>query len=646
MAAGDSRDFGKLKLPRLIGDGMVLQRNAAVKIWGWARAGEAVTVKFCGRTYGCAAAECDGRWEILLEPMQAGGPYTMDISTKSTGKVGEESGAERIIIKDIMAGDVWVCSGQSNMQTPVLRVIEQFENYVREACCKDIRYFLVPERYDFNKKQNDLEGGRWISPDASNVPDFSAVALFFAYEIYKKYNVPVGIINASIGGTPIEAWMSEESLKDWPRQLDELAKCKDAAYVEGTIKREEAEIARWFGQLDQLDEGFADPENRWNLEVDITDWNSVSLPASWADAGMKDFIGSIWIKKELDIPSEFAGKPAVLKLGTIVDSDVVYLNGVEVGAVTYRYPPRKYNIPAGLIREGKNTITVRTVSNAGDGGFVEDKPYRLELAGLQISLAGEWRYKVGAAMDRPLPGTTFFSYKPAGLYNAMISPLLDFTVKGFAWYQGESNTTAAKEYVSLFRTMITDWRQEWKLGSLPFLFVQLANFMRAVSEPGPSGWAELRDAQFKALSLPDTGMVVAIDAGEWNDIHPLDKRTVAQRLALCAGKAAYGEDIISSGPIYKDVLWEAGKAVISFHEPAGRLVPKGGGPLRQFSIAGSDRKFIWAKAEIKENSVIVWSDDIKEPAAVRYAWADNPEGANLYNEEGLPASPFRTDDWD
>ncbi len=655
MTAGNSIS-GKLKLPRLISDGMVLQRDMAVKIWGWAERGDTVIVKFAGSIYK-SIADSDGKWETILGAMPAGGPYTMEISARSTGcsgdcdeSIADGSGfgaAKHITINDIMVGDVWVCSGQSNMQTPVLRVIEQFGKEVQEVCCKDIRYFQVPERYDFNNRQTDLEGGCWVCPDQKNVLDLSAVALFYALEIHKRYNVPVGIINASIGGTPIEAWMSEDSLKDWPPKLDDLARCKDGSYVAGIMKSEEEAIAKWVSRLDQLDAGLADSEGHWTGDnCDISQWPSVKLPVSWSDIGIRDLYGSIWLKKELEIPAELAGKPAVLRLGTIVDSDVAYINGVVVGATTYRYPPRKYNIPAGIIEGGKNIITVRTISNAGDGGFIEDKPYSLELGGYAFKLAGEWKYKIGAAMDTPLPGMTFFSYKPAGLFNGMISPLLGYAIKGVLWYQGESNTSAANEYFTLFARLISEWRREWKLGSLPFFFVQLANFLRPASEPGPSGWAELREAQCKALALPDTGMAVAIDIGEWNDIHPLDKMTVAQRLALCARKVAYGEDIICSGPLYKDWTIDGSHVTIRFHEKTGRMVSRDGGPLSQFSIAGADHKFIWANAIMKDDSVIVWNDEIKEPAAVRYAWADNPEGANLYNEEGLPASPFRTDDWE
>ena len=285
---------------------------------------------------------------------------------------------------------------------------------------------------------------------------------------------------------------------------------------------------------------------------------------------MKVFYGSIWLRKSFVLTAEAAGKEAILRLGVIVDSDVVFVNGVQVGTVTYRYPPRKYVIPAGITKEGVNTIIIRVVSNSGDGGFIEDKPYKIEAGGIVIDLTGRWEYRIGAVMEDPLPEPVFFSWKPAGLYNGMLAPLHHYAVKGIAWYQGESNTHKAEEYFGLFERMIGSWRKAWGYDRLPFLYVQLPNFQRAVSEPGPSEWAQLREAQLEALSLPDTGMAVAIDAGEWNDIHPLDKMTAAKRLALAAYKVAYGEDVISSGPVYKDMVKEGNRIIVRF-----RNLPEG-----------------------------------------------------------------------
>ncbi len=320
------------------------------------------------------------------------------------------------------------------------------------------------------------------------------------------------------------------------------------------------------------------------------------------------------------------------------------MNGKFVGTISYQYPPRRYTIPENVLQAGKNIIVVRIISNIGDGGFIKDKPYELIVEGQTYDLKGEWQYQLGAKME-PLPGETFFQYNPMGLFNGMIAPLTHYSVKGINWYQGEANAERPADYCKLLPALITDWRQQWNQPDLPFLYVQLPNFMEPSAQPGESNWALLREAQFKSLSVPETGMAVAIDIGEWNDIHPLNKEDVGKRLALAAQRVAYGEDIVSSGPIYQSSKIEGNKIIITFSSTGSGLYVKNGGDLKYFAIAGEDKKFVWAKAKIVDNTVVVWNDTINHPVAVRYAWANNPEGANLFNQEGLPASPFRTDDF-
>lgn len=652
--------MGSLRLPRLIGDGMVLQRNTAVKIWGWAAEGEIVTVEFIGRSYTATAGK-DGSWKTELEAAEAGGPHDMTIG----------AGDQVITVKDILIGDVWVCSGQSNMQLNVSRVRDLYEDEISRFNNDKIRQYMVPERVNFKAPQDDLQGGVWIGAKSENVLNFAAVGFFFAAALYKEYQVPIGLINASIGGTPIEAWLGEESLKGFPQHLEELVKCKDDAYIEGIRQRDAEASSAWFGQLDHTDEGLGEYGLPWYSETaDESDWSAMVLPAVWAEKGLKDFCGAVWFRKEIEIPSGLAGLPALLRLGTIVDSDKTWINGVFVGETTYRYPPRKYQIPAGVLKEGRNVIAVRAVSNKAEGEFIKDKLYRMEIGGRIIDLSGKWKYRIGASLQNPLPDTTFIQYKPSGLYNGMIAPVMKHTVKGILWYQGESNTSRAAEYDKLLTVLIRDWRREWKLGSLPFFIVQLPNFLKPACQPGQSDWAELREAQQKTLFLPDTAIVVAIDAGEWNDVHPLNKKTVGDRLALAARCVAYEEDIVYCGPVFQDLRIEGNRIFVRFSNIGKGLAvgpevgavagPEAGlpavvtairavgenGQLKHFAIAGADRKFVWANAEIQNDTVIVWNDQITDPVAVRYAWADNPAGANLYNRDGLPASPFRTDTWD
>ncbi len=623
--------FCQVRLPRLISDGMVLQRDANVKVWGWADAGENVTVNFNGKTYK-TTADKDGKWEVKLSGLKAGGPYTMEIKA-----------SKAITLKDILVGEVWVCSGQSNMQLPISRVRDLYEDEIADSSNPNIRQFAVPEKYDFNMPHEDLQSGNWVSADPKTVLNFSAAGYFFAKALYEKYNVPIGLINSSVGGSPAEAWMSEGALKEFPKYYEELQKLKDTDYVNQVIKNEKVVSDEWYKNVYQLDEGWSKGEKWFDVNYDASPWQTMNLPTYWEDEGLGRLNGVFWFRKEIDVPASMVGKSGRIDLGAIVDSDQVYINGKLVGSTSYQYPPRKYAVPADLLKEGKNIIVIRVISNSGRGGFVRGKPYELKAGGQKIDLKGQWQYKIGATV-KPLSGSTFFQYKPAGLYNGMLFPLLNYTIKGVIWYQGESNVKDPLEYQKLFPALIADWRQKWNEGNFPFLYVQLHNFMQAQEQPSESGWAALREAQLKTLSVPNTGMAVAIDVGEWNDLHPLNKGDVGKRLALAAEKIAYGDKIVVySGPIYQSVKIDGNKIVISFTNIGSGLIAKGGGELKYFAIAGADKKFVWANAKIEGNKVVVSSDAVSNPVAVRYAWADNPEGANLYNKEGLPASPFRTD---
>ena len=378
-------------------------------------------------------------------------------------------------------------------------------------------------------------------------------------------------------------------------------------------------------------------------------WRPFWLPGYWADQGIKGLNGVVWFRKEIDVPASMAGKPAKLFVGRIIDADETYLNGVKVGNTTYQYPPRRYVVPAGLLKEGKNLLVVRVSNTVGKGGFVPDKRYELTDDVSHIDIRGDWQYKVGEVFPQQLeairPPAFSAQNEPTGLYNTMVAPAVRYGIKGFLWYQGEANTGNPREYRKLLPALIADWRAKWQEGNLSFLYIQLPNFMEVQYSPSESQWAELREAELEALAVPNTGMAVTIDIGEWNDVHPLDKKDVGDRLALTAEKTAYGDSsVVASGPIYQSAESDGHKIVLSFTGIGSGLMVKGGGKLRQFAIAGANRKFVWADARIEDDHVIVSSPDVVIPYYVRYAWADNPEGANLYNKEGLPASPFRTDE--
>jgi sialate O-acetylesterase len=611
---------------------MVLQRNADVKIWGWASPNEKITIQFMDSAYRISA-HSNGDWMITLTGLKAGGPYTMQVKASNA-----------ITISDIMIGDVWICSGQSNMELPMRRVSPMYPSEIANSTNPYIRQFSVPQKYNFNEPQKDLPGGTWKLANPENTPDFSAVAYFFAKELYEKYKVPIGLINASLGGSPAEAWMSEAALKKFPAQYQEAQKFKDSTLIQTIENGDRTRIDAWYRLLGQKDEGYQTTPNWRDPSLNTSGWATMKIPGYWANTSLGEVNGAVWFRKNIPIPASMIGQQAKLILGRIIDADSVFVNGVFVGSISYQYPPRRYNIPSGILKEGINTIVVRVISNSGKGGFVPDKQYAIIDGDKTLDLKGDWQYKLGATME-PLGSQTFIRWKPLGLYNAMINPLLNYRIKGAIWYQGEANAERPLEYRKLLPALIQDWRSNWNQGDFPFIIAQLPNYMEPKEQPAESNWALFRESQLKTLSVPNTALTVNIDIGEWNDIHPLNKKEVSKRLALAARNLAYGEKkLVYSGPVFESMVIKGNKAILTFTHTGSGLMVKGGKELACFAIAGSDKQFVWAKAIIEKNKVIVWSDTVKIPVAVRYAWADNPEGANLYNKEGLPASPFRTDE--
>lgn len=619
----------QIKLPRLISNGMILQRDAPLKIWGWAGANENISVSFLNKEYKTTAG-ANGNWMVTLPKQKAGGPFTMQLKASN-----------EITLTDILIGDVWLCGGQSNMELWMGRLKYKYADEVASANNPNIRQFLVPDKYNFQQSQQDVEAGNWIAVTPKTIADFSGVAYFFAKEIYAKYKVPIGLINAALGGSPAEAWISEEGLKKFPGYYNEAQKFKDDNLIKQIENRDRQIISTWYNYIDEFDEGHK--KNWHSPATDISGWGQMNIPGYWADAGAGNYNGVVWFAKEITVPASMVNAKAKLELGRIVDADSVFINGKFVGFTSYQYPPRRYELPAGILQGGKNIITIRVVNSSGKGGFVLDKRYELTTATDTISLIGAWKYKTGITATA-LPGETFIRWKPVGLYNSMIAPLINYGIKGAIWYQGEANTKNPAEYKDLMQTLIEDWRSKWNIGSFPFYYVQLANFMEVKLIPQESNWAALRQQQLNTLTVPNTGMAVAIDLGDWNDIHPEDKETVGKRLALLAQKNTYEEKkLVASGPLYQTMKVEGNKIIISFTNTGSSLIAKGNGELKQFAIAGADKKFVWANAIIKGNTVIVWNDTIAKPVAVRYAWADNPEGCTLYNKEMLPASPFTTE---
>ena len=624
--------YSQVRLPHLVRDSMILQRDTKINIWGWANAGEKVTVKFAGKTAKTTTGT-DGKWLLQFSPIKAGGPYTLQVDASN-----------HITLKDVLIGDVWLCSGQSNMVHQMALHSVRYGEDIAKANYPQIRQFWVPNVANMQGPQDDLPNGNWAWANPQDVLQFSAVAYFFARDLYEKHHVPIGIINASWGGTPIEAWLSEDGLKSFPAITATLQQNKDTAYI-NSLSQKSVNVSE---KLLQKDNGLNDPIPWFSTTYRPKGWRNINIPGYWEDQGIKDLDGVVWYRREIEVPASMVNVPAKVSMGRIVDADILYINGRFVGSTTYMYPQRRYAIPAGTLKPGKNLFIIRVQNNVGKGGFVPDKPYLLIAGTDTIDLKGTWEYKVGVVnipqRDFGGGGGIAAQNQPAALYNSMVAPYINYSLKGFVWYQGESNTGKPDEYGRLLPTLIHDWRMLWKQGELPFLYVQLPGFMDRTFLPSESQWAALRESQFNTLSIPNTAMAVAIDLGEWNDIHPDRKKEVGDRLALAAEKIAYGEkNLVASGPLYQSATIEGNTIIVSFTNTGSGLVSNDDEPFSQFAIAGADKKFVWAYAKIKGNTIVVSSADVANPKYVRYAWADNPDGANVYNREGLPASPFRTD---
>jgi len=632
--------LAQIRLPRIISDGMVLQRNDSARIWGWASPHEQIRLIFLQHTY-ITQADAAGRWQIRLIPAPAGGPYAMEID-----------GNNHITLKDIYIGDVWLCSGQSNMQLPMRRVQPRYAALMAQVHQPEIRQFLVPMQMNFQHPEQDFSSGEWLPANDWTVLDFSATAYFFARALYEKYHVPIGLINASVGGTPIQAWMSRDALRDFPEELATADHYADRHFVDSVLRENWQHAESWMMPAWQHDSGWQDspPWYESLSSAAMSHWKPTEVPGFWDQSPWKDFYGIVWLKKTFVLSETRLARwknqhvPVTLWLGRLVDADYTYLNGAFVGNITYQYPPRIYPVAVDLLKPGENEITVRLMHQSGlPWGFVPDKTYALVAGHDTLSLQGEWKYRIGCSMPA-MKGQVFVQYQPTGLFNGMIAPLLPYTIRGAVWYQGESNTAHPEEYAVWLKDMIQDWREKWQQGNFPFLIVQLPNYGFPAKDPNAwSGWALVRQAQLQALQLPNTGMAVTIDIGEWNDVHPLDKKDVGERLALAAEKVAFGEQNTSPGPLCVSAVRQNERVVLHFTHIGKGLQAKGkDGWLHEFLIAGADHHFVRAKARMAgPDAVEVWSDEVKHPAEVRYAWSDSPVQPNLYNSEGLPASPFR-----
>lgn len=687
---------------------MILQRNQKNCIWGETEDGRQGTIEleFAGKDYTTLSKQ-NGKWEIELPEMNAGGPYDMKITVCENDTDTKER--ESLVIEDIMIGDVWVLSGQSNMELPVSRTRDLFGDEIKKVNNQYIRMFQVTQQFDFHEPVDELKEGSWIGANPASVLNFSAVGFYFAERMYEQYGVPVGLIQTAIGGAHAEAYMSEEVLLKTAKQLrkthqgDKHSSCE--CDVNGTCKycyeevlernRNDAIVNQiiaddlkrqddWFGQLNATDIGI---KEKWYLcahkeaaaeiaTADVAEWKPMNVPGMWEDTELEHFTGSVWIHRSVVIPETWVGKEATLWCGTMVEGDDTYVNGTLIGHTDYRYPPRRYAIPTDLLHAGENDIMVRIFTHSNVGGFISGHPYCIRCGKDTIDLSGQWEYRVGTKLEPLGMEQTFFLWQPVGTYNAMIYPLRRYGIAGALYYQGEGNDKVPEDYEALMSSLIDCWRDLFGRKDLPFIYVQLANFagepMGCANKNDKEGttWAVVREAQRNCLTVPFTGMASAIDLGSANELHPQNKKELGRRLAAWAANILYHETTECCGPLFKKAVLEEGENATRvrlyfshtgsglttgsmqadvFDQPLHFHKEAEGTALRWFQVIDAKGNEFEVTPEIQnrrlgnEDTLLVDVSHIQNPVKLRYAWHNNPEGANLYNIEGFPASSFEAD---
>ena len=634
-ALGAQTPPGEFRLPPLFSDHMVVQRDVTIPVWGWAPPRSRVTVKLDERS-ASTTADSTGRWRLAFAPLPAGGPHTLTVSRAD----------ERVVIHDVVAGDVWLASGQSNMEFRV----EQGANAAHEIASahdSSIRHFKIPISWA-ERPVDSLAGGAWSVADSEHVGAFSAVAYFFARELRVSQRVPIGIVNSTWGGSAIETWISARAQGMAPD-----GPAKAFAAERRRIDSMGVVLRARLGSVPDHDPGMVNGSAPWAApSLDTSGWRPIHVPALWETEGYADVDGIGWYRTTVTLTADEASRGARLLLGAIDDDDITWVNGVEVGRTNGYNLPRSYDVPASALRAGANVIAVRVADGGGGGGIGGSTIVpRLEIGGVSHALPSEWSFRIGE-LAFGMDGQRI-NKVPAVTYNRMVYPLLPMPIKGVIWYQGESNANNAAEaraYRTQFATLIRSWRRELNGGKgadFPFLWVQLPNYGKPDTEPpAESDWALQRESMEGALSLPNTGQAITIDVGEAGDIHPKNKQDVGRRLGLVGRRVAYREPVVSSGPTYRSHTIDGSRITLTFdHVNGGLVTSASSGEIGGFAIAGADRKFVWAHARIEGDHVVVSSDRVRQPVAVRYAWANDPPEPNLYNKAGLPAAPFRTDGW-
>ena len=625
--------FAQLKVARLFSDHVVLQRQKPIPVWGWAKAKDKITVTLAGQTQ-MAITDANGKWQVRFNPLEAGGPFMMSVSDKTNS----------LKINDILIGEVWLCSGQSNMEFMVKQA-DNFKVEKKNANFPQIRHFFVEHEVTMTP-ETDLKTGEWKVASEETVGDFTAVGFFFAREIYQKLNIPVGLLHSSWGGSQIEGWISKEGMVS-NDEFKNYAQNLPNNWMDADVMQDKKLRKQLFGT--DFMPTVEDEKKYVSANYDFSKWHNGDSPlGQWDWKGIWAFRGTSFMARNVEISSEMANQLTTLGLGIQDAQNEIYINGKLVAEGILK-GVRKIVIPANTWKVGTNSLMVKF------GKMIDPAWYGSGLMGTnedlfvsankeKVSLTNGWKLMPSFVDKHEYVHSS--NNVGTSIYNGMIAPLVPFAVRGALWYQGETNAGRAYQYRQSFPLMINDWRKKWD-DDFSFYFVQLANYGGYQNSNQGSNWAELREAQTMTLSLPKTGMAVITDIGNPNDIHPTNKQDVGHRLALNALKKDYGQEIVFSSPMYDNVAFGGNNATISFRYVGGGLMAKDKfGYLKGFEIAGEDKVFYYAKAEIVGDKVVVTHPKNQKPIAVRYAWADSPMDANLFNAEGLPACPFRTDDWE
>ncbi|WP_158589500.1 sialate O-acetylesterase [Butyrivibrio sp. CB08] len=627
--------MNKLTLPKIISDGMVIQRRKRIHIWGWDKPGTTVEVTLDNLSSKGEADE-KGRFDIFLSARESGGPFELIVS---------DDRGESITVKDVMIGLVWLVTGQSNIELPIARVKDRYPSLASIEENPGIRTFKILEDTDFNGPLEEHRTGSWSHVSADTIMNYSATGYFFAAYLQKITGQTVGFINASLGGSKISSWMSKEMLSGYDELIAEGEKYADDDFRQSQIDKNDINESLWREKLDKQDRGLS--ENWKDPDLDERSWKEMEIPVMFKDTELSGMNGSVWFRKSFDLPKELAGKSARLFLGTLVDRDQVFVNGKLVGGIEYQYPPRKYDIPEGLTKEKDNHVVIRLCVEHGLGRITPDKEYKIFNDDAEVRLDGKWYYKVAARCDA-IPEHDFINWHPTGLYNAMTAPCHNFPIDGVVWYQGESNTFEPWDYEDLLRRQISGYREKWGEENLPFIIVQLPNFVIDVA-PVDDPWPTFRLTQSKLLDDPMVGMTVNMDLGEDNDLHPTGKRRIGKRLALWAAHIKYGYSAEYTGPspvaakiaksgLIKDTLIELSL------DHANGLVARDIGKgieIKDFEIVDNKGNVSSAVAEISDEKILL-KTSIKPDkiAKLRYLVKYTYSGAMLYNKANLPMGPF------